>query len=130
MERIAINGFTKNGDVGGLSVGRCVAPSGAIPTAKRPPPVSYRLETARAWLKDLAAVYRAARKGIIPLEDLSRYAYAANIGASKAYQVEMVEKVDAMNARLDALVGKDHTPTYAGLDDPVLSDMAQSVEAP
>jgi hypothetical protein len=124
MERIAINGFTRNGSSGGVARS---APVVAVPAKKTPPPVAYRLETLRAWLKDLGVVYRAARKGHIPLEDLSRYAYAANIGASKAYQLEMIEKIEAMHARLDAMEGRTDTPTYAGLD-PAIEDMARSME--
>lgn len=84
LQKVA-NEITRDMDVHGVEVGKNAVVVEWPTPKKRPPPVAYRLETTAAWLKELAVIYRAARRGIISLQDLSRFAYAANIGASKAY---------------------------------------------
>jgi hypothetical protein len=105
-----------------------VVPSAVAPTyAPRPPRVAYKLDTPRAWLKELGNVYRAARKGIIPIEHLSRFAYACNIAGSKAYQCEYGEYLKSIDERLKRIEGEG-TVSYVGVEDPVALDMAQSME--
>lgn len=69
----------------------------------RPPRVAYKLTTPKAWLKELSNIYRATRRGQLTVEELSRLAYACNVGAKLSEDIETGERLEAIRKELQRL---------------------------
>lgn len=54
----------------------------------RPPPVTRNLAEPRAWQREMIAVYRAARRGLIPIEAASKFTYMARQNVATACDLD------------------------------------------
>jgi hypothetical protein len=72
--------------------------------------VTRRLDTAEAWLRELATLYRDARRGRLHTDDASRLAYIAGVAAKLAKDVQELQQNDALRAAVEAVASGELPP--------------------
>lgn len=69
----------------------------------KPPRVARHLDQAQGWLTEMAALYREARRGLLPESSACRLAYIASQGARLAKDLEELKAAETIRAQLERL---------------------------
>jgi hypothetical protein len=74
-----------------------------------------RLDTVKAWSIEVGRLYRAMRRGDVPVDLGARMAYVAKIGAELVQAREELENLEALRQQVEA-VGAQQSNGYARVD--------------
>ena len=102
------------------------APGTLLP---RPPRVVRDLNTASGWLKELASIYRSARRGQLDSSEASRLAYIAGVASKIARDVQELREIADLRAaveRAEAAQGMtaiQHQPHHEPAGQPLVGDL-------
>jgi hypothetical protein len=81
------------------------------------PRISRNLDEVAGWLTELAALYRAARRGQIPTEQATRLGYLCGVAAKLAKDLEELKRAEAIHAQLVRLRSDQTYPHIPNVED-------------
>lgn len=78
----------------------------AVLLPRRPPRVTRNLSTPEAWLVELGAIYREARRHELPTQTAARLAWIASQGSKLAREIQELRQLRQLQEQLARLEGQ------------------------